>query len=331
VRVFSLDNMSELSSLPKKPPGAMWIDLGPSEISILLKFGISPEAYAVDSHREYPRHLERIGHTSIVLFLPPKETGQKTTRPLGRMRLVIYITPSMLLSVGASELLDWFIDECVHEQGMKKASREETLLQILYRIVHLDGASIPPIEGSINRLEGQMADEKGGIDLAGLFSRKRHLIALHKVFWRERDIIHEFKNTHLQFLKPDKPQQARLDDLYNTLLFDINSLENLRELLTDGLDIHHTMVSNRINKSIEKLTLVTVWLTILATVSAFPNTIATILGIPYLPFEPHRAVAVIAGFTIYPWQIVLALLTIFTAVPAYLVWHWLKKMLGNMF
>lgn len=305
---------------PVMPRGAHWADLAQSEAQLLEKFGIPAAAYAYDSKRNYPRYNERKGHTAIILLSLSFEG-----RAIAKKRIVLYAAPGRLVSVGASDLMDWFEQECAAEQGMRKAGVEEAFYQVLYEIVKRNSMLLPQLEEGVNRLEATVAGEKSGLDLRSLFLLKRELIQISRVLWRERDIVHEFRNNHLQYMRPGRAQQSGLEDLFNALLFDMNSVDTMREVLSDALDIHHTIVSNSINKSIERLTVVTVWLAILGTISAFPNTIATIFGIPYLPLKADVAVFEFGGIRIFPWELVVILLSAFTVVPALLLIVWWKR------
>ena len=59
----------------------------------------------------------------------------------------------------------------------------------------------------------------------------------------------------------------------------IDIVETYREILSDAINAYLSAVSNRINASIRKLTVVIFYLTIITTITSFPNTIATFFGI----------------------------------------------------
>ncbi len=304
----------------QKERGQVWADFAASEAGQLRLFGITEGEYSADLKRNYPRYIERKTHTAIVLFSISHNQGALIKR-----RLVFYITKKGVASIGAGELQKWFQDELGRERGVKKTNSQEIMLEIAGEIVKKHAPALMQYEDDVNRLENSAAN-RHDMPLGELFLRKRQLAMLSKHLWREREIIYDFRNGHIQMLVPSKEQARRLDDLFNSLLFEMNTVENLRDVLSDVLDIHHSVVSNRINSSIEKLTIVTVWLAIVATISAFPNTIATIFGIPYLPLEAEKAVFEIAGFSVYPWELVASLLAISTIVPTLVLIGWWKKL-----
>ena len=59
----------------------------------------------------------------------------------------------------------------------------------------------------------------------------------------------------------------------------IDIVETYREIMSDAINVHLSAVSNKINFSIKSLTVVIFYLTIVTTVTSFPNTVATFFGI----------------------------------------------------
>jgi Mg2+ and Co2+ transporter CorA len=49
--------------------------------------------------------------------------------------------------------------------------------------------------------------------------------------------------------------------------------------MSDAINVHLSAVSNKINASIKNLTIVIFYLTIITTITSFPNTVATFFGI----------------------------------------------------
>lgn len=318
MKCLSLSNMKECAI--EKASGQVWADLAAGEEGALQKFGIPAEDYTADSKRNYSRYIEREGRTAVVLFtLTPAASG------LSRKRIIFYICKKGIVSVGATEIYGWFYNEFVRERGLKKSDAQEVLIEALSEIVKKHSATLLHFEEKVNRLESIAAEQKQPLGLSELFTLKRQLASLLRHLWREREIIYDFRNGHIQFAVPGKNAQQRLDDMFSALLFDMNTCESFKEVLSDVLDIHHTIVSNRINKSIEKLTVVTVWLAIVATIGAFPNTIATIFGIPYLPLDAKKEVFSILGFSVFPWELVAGSLIIFTLLPTLVLIGWWKK------
>jgi magnesium transporter len=69
------------------------------------------------------------------------------------------------------------------------------------------------------------------------------------------------------------------DTTHEYLTRQIDIVETYREILSDAINAYLSTVSNRINRSIRSLTLVMFYLTIITTITSFPNTVATFFGI----------------------------------------------------
>jgi Mg2+ and Co2+ transporter CorA len=81
--------------------------------------------------------------------------------------------------------------------------------------------------------------------------------------------------------------------------------------MSDAINVHLSAVSNKINFSIKSLTVVIFYLTIITTVTSFPNTVATFFGISQ--FGNTSALVV--------------LIAILLSVILPLLWLWRKKWL----
>ena len=69
------------------------------------------------------------------------------------------------------------------------------------------------------------------------------------------------------------------DTTHEELTRQVDIVETYREILSDTINVHLSAISNKINLSIKGLTVIIFYLTIVTTVTAFPNTVATFFGI----------------------------------------------------
>jgi hypothetical protein len=69
------------------------------------------------------------------------------------------------------------------------------------------------------------------------------------------------------------------DTTHEELIGQVDIVETYREILSDAINVHLSAISNKINLSIKGLTVIIFYLTIVTTVTAFPNTVATFFGI----------------------------------------------------
>jgi magnesium transporter len=103
------------------------------------------------------------------------------------------------------------------------------------------------------------------------------MISFNKILWYERGLIFNLRKCG------DSCMAAKARSLFDTthedLTRQIDIVETYREILSDAINVHLSAISNKINLSIKSLTVVIFYLTIVTTVTSFPNTVATFFGI----------------------------------------------------
>ncbi len=204
----------------------------------------------------------------------------------------------------------------------KRISTSLVLWKLLDFAVTRNGRIIEVIEDAMETMEEDVI--AGKFRTESIFRLKRALIANNKVAWHGRELVMNFKKGVVSFVDSTHAFLPLYDDLYDDLVYQLDISETLREVLTDSLNIHVSVISNNLNRSIQRLTHVTVVLTVLATAALVPNTVATIFGIPYLPIKADSTYSFL-GASLYPWQIMLLLILILTILPAALLWFYWKR------
>jgi len=91
--------------------------------------------------------------------------------------------------------------------------------------------------------------------LYSLHSLKRHVSELRRAVWPLRDMVHVLQRNAAGLLAPDTVLYLR--DVYDHTVHVIESLEGLRETLSGSLDIYLSTVSNRMNREVRMLTVIT--------------------------------------------------------------------------
>lgn len=188
---------------------------------------------------------------------------------------------------------------------------------LLYEIIGDDAEEnfdvLERLEREIMRYEHEvMHEEKAAQTIEQVIRMKRELSTMTRIFWGSSKILYEIRKG-MTPLKLDERMIRLLDDVSDTFMHQVSVATAQKEMLSDTITIYETTISNRlaqisntINFSVQRLTVVMLVLTGIATVLTVPNTIATIFGIPYLA----------TGSVAY---IVLALI-ISTAIPV--VWFY---------
>ncbi len=185
--------------------------------------------------------------------------------------------------------------------------------QVVYflidEIVSSHFVQLEKIENLTSDIEEEVVEKTNAETLKRIFVLKSNLISLNKTLWYERGLIFNLRKCGDVCMSPKA--RGMFDTTHEDLTRQIDIVETYREIMSDAINVHLSSVSNRINLSIRSLTIVIFYLTIITTVTSFPNTIATFFGISQF------------GGT-NPWIIVTAIL-VSTILP--FIWLWRRKWL----
>ncbi len=212
--------------------------------------------------------------------------------------------------------------EAFAQLGKGETSAESALCYLLLTLSEANERLMEELELRAEGIQDKLI-RKHEMHVSEVLSFKRTILSVNKVLWHTREIL--FYLRHCGILEFNPSDRAQLDEAHNSLLYCVDLNSTFREVLTDSLDVYHTIVSNKINKAIKRLTVITVVLAIIATITSIPNTIATILGIPYFPIDAKAKIAEVFGVGIYPWDLILLLLMLGSAIPSYMLFWWWDK------
>ncbi|HSQ48813.1 MAG TPA: magnesium transporter CorA family protein [Candidatus Deferrimicrobiaceae bacterium] len=168
---------------------------------------------------------------------------------------------------------------------------------------------IEKLEGVTSKIEEEVLEKNSSETLKHIFKLKTNMVRFNKILWYERGLVFNLRKCSDDCM-PAKVR-ALFDTTHEDLTRQIDIVETYREILSDAINVHLSAVSNKINLSIQGLTVVIFYLTIITTLTSFPNTIATFFGISQFG---NTDIAIVA---------VAILLSI--ALP--FVWLWRKKWL----
>jgi magnesium transporter len=148
---------------------------------------------------------------------------------------------------------------------------------IIDEIVSRHFIHLQKLETLTSRIEEEVVEKTSPETLKKIFRLKSKLISFNKILWYERSLIFNLKTCGEACI----PSKSR--DMFSTthedLTRQIDIVETYREIMSDAINVHLSAVSNKINFSIKSLTVVIFYLTIVTTVTSFPNTVATFFGI----------------------------------------------------
>ena len=148
---------------------------------------------------------------------------------------------------------------------------------IIDEIVSSHFVHMEKLEDLTSKIEEEVVEKTSPETLKRIFKLKSKLISFNKLLWYERGLIFNLKTCS------DGCMATKTRELFNTthedLTRQIDIVETYREIISDAINVYLSAVSNKINFSIKSLTVVIFYLTIITTVTSFPNTVATFFGI----------------------------------------------------
>jgi magnesium transporter len=180
---------------------------------------------------------------------------------------------------------------------------------IIDEIVANHFVHLQKIETLTAQIEEEVVEGTSPKTLKKIFNLKSKMISLNKTLWYERGIIFNLRKCDDTCMLAKA--RSMFDTTHEDLTRQIDIVETYREILSDAINVHLSAISNKINLSIKSLTVVIFYLTIITTVTSFPNTVATFFGISQ--FGNSNVILIIA------------LVVLSTILP--FVWLWRKKWL----
>lgn len=148
---------------------------------------------------------------------------------------------------------------------------------IIDEIVANHYLQIEKLENLTAKMEEEVVEKTSPDTLKKIFKLKSNMISFNKILWYERGLVFNLKKCDRNCI--DARARALFDTTHEELTRQVDIVETYREILSDAINVHLSAISNKINLSIKGLTVVIFYLTIVTTVTSFPNTVATFFGI----------------------------------------------------
>ena len=191
--------------------------------------------------------------------------------------VVIALSKDFLVTIAKSE--DQRFMNLAKER-LHKVKVDPTSVAVFYildEIVADHFAHLEKIEDLASKLEEEVVEKTDGNLVKRILNTKSRLTSFNKILWYERGLVFNLKKSEAKYLSVKA--RGLFDTTHEYLTRQIDIVETYREILSDSINAYLSTVSNKINFSIRALTLVTLYLTIVTTITSFPNTVATFFGI----------------------------------------------------
>lgn len=312
IRVVNLEQSSEkiikISELQSETLHNVWLELvDPTveEIQAVSNRTDIPSPFLLLPEKSGEINLRLEQDFIVVNFIVLKNIiSAKETHPI-----VLIFTKTLLVTVAKKE------DQSLIEIAKQRMSKprfdppSEVAYFIMDEITSNHFIHLEKIEEFTSHLEEEVVSQTRHNTLKKILKLKSRLISLNKTLWYERGVIFKLKTASDSCI-PTKVQ-LMFDTTHDDLTRQIDIVETYREILSDGINVYLSAISNKINLSIQSLTIVIFYLTIITTITSFPNTIATFFGI--------------SQFGNTDVIIILVAIVLSTILP--LIWLWKKKWL----
>jgi len=193
------------------------------------------------------------------------------------------------------------------EEEMDTATRQVrynmayAVYQVADRLLDDFDDLIGRLDAELSKLEDEIVESQGREEaLRKVLARKRRLLLINKGLWQLKDTIHTLRRAEPHFM--DKELDEKFNRLSEEVERQIDLIEMYRVMVSDIINIYATTLSNRLNVTVKELTVAMLYLTVIATVIGFPNTVATIFGVPTLAeaIEAHWILILLVGSAILP-------------------------------
>jgi len=191
--------------------------------------------------------------------------------------IVLVFAKNFLLTITKKEMQS-IVD--VVKARMSKAKVDppsKVVYYIIDEVIANHYIHIEKLEGVTSRIEEEVLEKTSTETLKHIFKLKTNMIRFNKTLWYERGIVFNLRKCSDDCM-PAKVR-ALFDSTHEELTRQVDIVETYREILSDAINVHLSAVSNKINLSIQGLTVVIFYLTIITMLTSFPNTIATFFGI----------------------------------------------------
>ena len=206
---------------------------------------------AVSTFPERPRLDEYDGYV-VLIFAGVGGEGRDTLAPLGVHML---ISGGYIVTVHREPCS--VLDE-LHQKFEQRQTGSEGF--VVYRVLDVLTDSFFPalafVDEEIDTLENAVVTRASEEQLQRIFQLKRSLVTLRRIVTPQRDLLARAIDEINDLPGFDAGTRDYFRDVYDHMIRVSDLIDSYRDLLTGALDVYLSTVSNRLNKVMERLTLI---------------------------------------------------------------------------
>jgi magnesium transporter len=202
--------------------------------------------------------------------------------------IVVAFSKDLLITVGErkDEKVFNLAKERMHKSKVDPPSTVASY--ILDEIISDHFSFLEKVEELTVNLEEEVLEKTDKDTVKRILSIKSRLTSFNKILWYERGVIFNLKKCDAAYVCAKA--RSLFDTTHEYLTRQIDILDTYREIMSDTINAYLSTISNRINSSIRNLTFVMFYLTIITTITSFPNTVATFFGISQFGNVDYRII-----------------------------------------
>jgi magnesium transporter len=256
-----------ISDVLKNPGALLWVDLrdpGEAELEMLREeFGFHRLALEDAAETlQRPKVDEYPGYYFVVMYAAlPEEAGE-----LRIVEVDFFIGRNYLVTLHAGEVPA--LQESIHRWERTDPALREHVGFLVYTVMDalIDGyfPVVDDIEDRLDEFELRMFAGKQATSPEEVLGVKRSLFTLRKAVYPLREVFNTFlRRDGSPFIEETSPY---FQDVYDHILRLLDIIDIQRDMASSALDAHLATVSNRLNETMKRLTVMAVGVTIMGAV-----------------------------------------------------------------
>jgi magnesium transporter len=235
----------------------LWVDISdpqPEDREMLAEeFHLHPLALE-EMFAEHPRPLCAEYPDAYVLVMYAVEKTATLETPLVFREVILYIGKNYLVTVHREPFPE--IEEVVRRWQSNTMVQKDSIAVPLYALLDtLVDNYFPLVDGIADRvedLEDEIFASNGQVQATSLFALKKSLLTLRRVVSGQREALNLLLRQDLSLFT--EGSQLYLQSVYDHLVRVTESIDTYRDLLSSAMDMHLSVLSNRMNQVMKTLT-----------------------------------------------------------------------------
>lgn len=276
----------------------VWLDItnpGPAEAAMLReRFALHPLALEA-IFEDHPRAMcvPYPGCYAMVMYDADwPEGGELALEPV-----VILVGPRLLVTLHGPDTPEIDLARRLWRSG--GGLQEDTIATPLYLLLDALADDYFPITDRcadlMDDLETHLYADDGAAEITGVFALKRNLLVLRRTVAGQRDAINVLLRQDVDLM--DQTSLVLLQTVYDHLVRLVETIDTYRDLLSTAMDIHLSVVSNRMNQVMKTLTVVSTILMSASLIAGIYGTNFTNLPELHMRFGYYYMLAAMAGIS----------------------------------